>query len=307
MTDIEDEGVFMRNPHVVTRLIWISGIFLAVFPSVGYAEGTRSKTQPDTAELNEKLKRDIEDMNRSLRDLESSQKEFKESQVRSDKANPWADKTLDLAKQEKYSEAQEALKEWEKIDAKDIRIPIIRDLIVKMEMETDPKKKERVLAEAIAALLGELTQELKEVGSNMEILNEKLKELGPKNPEEELCVAVAQNDKKKVQEFLDKGVRAGAKDGFGTTALMYSVNGNNVELARLLIARGADVNEKGFMGMTALISAASYGHAEIVRALIEAKADVNAKANTGITALSAAQKNGHSQVVDLLKQAGATE
>jgi hypothetical protein len=304
----------MRTFLRVPQFVWILGILLVVSPRVGYGEENQSKVVSDASQSDAKLKQDTEDLKRSLEKLKrsleeskKSQQEYKEAEGRSEKARPLADKTLDSVKQEKYEDAKKALREWEKIDPQDFRIPATRNFIARVEVETDPAKRKQLQAEYAMTLLGQVTQQMKEMNSSLGSLNEKLKELGPQNPEEELCEAAVKGEKQKVQELLDQGVRPGAKDRFGSAALSSAVYGGNVEVVNLLIAHGADVNETGLLGMTALISAASNGRVEIVRALIKAKADVHAKTKTGVTALSVAQKNGHSQIVEMLKQAGAKE
>ncbi len=127
------------------------------------------------------------------------------------------------------------------------------------------------------------------------------------NLDEELCIAASKGKLDRVQQLLDQGVSASARDLSGFTPLEHAATMGHTEIVKLLIARGADVNGQDVMGGTPLFRACAEGRVETVKALIVAGADVNAKSVTGVTVLTLTRKEGHEEIVRLLKEAGATE
>ena len=66
------------------------------------------------------------------------------------------------------------------------------------------------------------------------------------------------------------------------------IQGDNIDVARLLVAAGADVNARDGEGASALYLAAVEGHDAVVRLLLDHGADVNQPDATGLTPLHAA-------------------
>jgi ankyrin repeat protein len=89
------------------------------------------------------------------------------------------------------------------------------------------------------------------------------------------------------------------------TALMKTVQKNDVAGARTLIAGGANVNELDPNGDAPLVMAAYLGHTEIVKLLLDAGADV-AAVDPGMkaTALHAAAYAGRTEAARLLIEHG---
>jgi ankyrin repeat protein len=80
----------------------------------------------------------------------------------------------------------------------------------------------------------------------------------------------------------------------------------NVEVVKQLLARGADVNEAQGDGMTALHWSAERGDVEIASLLLEAGANVRALTRIGsYTPLHLASKSGNGPIIEALLRAGA--
>ncbi len=149
-----------------------------------------------------------------------------------------------------------------------------------------------------------------------------------------LMNVVGDSQRKEIVELLlVKGADVTVKNPFGQTALVFAIQRDALENARLLIFSGAEVdvrdNEGGtpLMGVhskegakmllangakvdatdtrhrTALMRQASYGEKEIVETLLTAGADIHVQSDKGETAMSMAEVKGHAEVVRLLKDA----
>lgn len=88
----------------------------------------------------------------------------------------------------------------------------------------------------------------------------------------------------------------------GETPLMLAAINNQMDLARLLMARGADVNQTGW---TPLHYAASKGHVDMMRLLIENHAYLDAESPNGTTPLMMAAHYGSPMATKLLLEEGA--
>ena len=86
------------------------------------------------------------------------------------------------------------------------------------------------------------------------------------------------------------------------TPLMLAAINNQLDLAKVLIARGADVNQSGW---TPLHYAASKGHVEMMRLLIEHHAYLDAESPNGTTPLMMAAHYGSPMATKLLLEEGA--
>ena len=91
----------------------------------------------------------------------------------------------------------------------------------------------------------------------------------------------------------------------GSTALILSVQKQDMEMAQLLLQHGANVNQPNSLDVTPLSVAASNGQLEIVSLLLQYKAEVNSLNFENHTPLYYAIVSGHSKVVSLLLQHGA--
>jgi ankyrin repeat protein len=99
------------------------------------------------------------------------------------------------------------------------------------------------------------------------------------------------------------GVNAPQIDG--TTALMWAVRADNVELVDLLLRAGADVKASNRYGLTPLYLAALNGNAAIIERLLKAGADANATGPEGETALMTVAHTGHVDAAKVLLDHGA--
>ena len=106
--------------------------------------------------------------------------------------------------------------------------------------------------------------------------------------------------------LIAHGADLEARDVYGFTPLMVTafymriewveqrgarfkfIQGDNIDVARLLVAAGADVNARDGEGASALYLAAVEGHDAVVRLLLDHGADVNQPDATGLTPLHAA-------------------
>jgi ankyrin repeat protein len=110
-----------------------------------------------------------------------------------------------------------------------------------------------------------------------------------------------------VAALLEVGAKVDEPDGSDTTPLERAVLANEVDIARVLIARGANVNHLGKNGMTPLLYAASidYGNAAMIELLLKSGARPDAVTKEGLTSLDLAKKYGHSHLIaSLQKQVG---
>ncbi len=88
----------------------------------------------------------------------------------------------------------------------------------------------------------------------------------------------------------------------GETPLMLAAINNQLDLAKILIARGADVNREGW---TPLHYAAAKGHREMMRLLLENDAYLDSESANGTTPLMMAAFSNSPLAVKLLLEEGA--
>jgi ankyrin repeat protein len=107
-----------------------------------------------------------------------------------------------------------------------------------------------------------------------------------------------------VKVLLDKGadINAVSKNKLSATPLQGAAAMQNLELARLLIARGANVNCRGEEGVTPLHEAAGNGQIELVKLLLANGANVNAKDDQGKTPLATALEYKQAAIAKFLQE-----
>jgi hypothetical protein len=114
--------------------------------------------------------------------------------------------------------------------------------------------------------------------------------------ERALLDAARAGDQARLEEVLDQGVSASARDEDGKTALhLVLTAAQQPEASRLaalnvLLAKGADANVKDAQGVTPLHLAAAAGEAALVEALMSHGANVNVEDASHRTPLMAARK-----------------
>ena len=89
--------------------------------------------------------------------------------------------------------------------------------------------------------------------------------------DQQLLVTAADAPAADVKELIQRGARVNAYDRFGVTPLMQAVIGNNLAVARILLAAGADLNLRDLRGDTALDLARQLGRHKIEHLLLEAR------------------------------------
>jgi len=112
-----------------------------------------------------------------------------------------------------------------------------------------------------------------------------------------------------VKLTLDRGadIDAVSKNKFSATPLQGAAAMQNLELARLLIARGANVNCRGDEGGSPLHEAAGHGQIELAKLLLDHGAKLNAKDNQGKTPLTIALEYKQTDMVKFLRDRKATQ
>ncbi len=109
-------------------------------------------------------------------------------------------------------------------------------------------------------------------------------------------------DLKGIQNCLDVGWDANAKDKDGGTALHAAASLEKMDVIAALVKADADVNAKDKYGETALHHAVINESVDAIAALIEAGADGNAKNNDGETALDIATNMNQTDAIQLLSR-----
>ena len=111
-------------------------------------------------------------------------------------------------------------------------------------------------------------------------------------------------DAEVARTLFDLGAPIDFADGNGITMLGRSVLNNEIEMAKMLIARGANVNVVDKQGMTPLLWAANidFGDASMVELLLRAGARADARNKDGLTPLELARKYGHTNLIPALER-----
>jgi len=119
--------------------------------------------------------------------------------------------------------------------------------------------------------------------------------------------AARAGDAEQVRELLRGGADVNAAQGDGMTALHWSAEIGNAEIAEILIYGGANVEAVTRLGdYTPLHLASRKGHAEVVAVLLGGRADPNAATTSGgSTPLHFAASAGSVEGIDALLAAGA--
>jgi uncharacterized protein len=120
-----------------------------------------------------------------------------------------------------------------------------------------------------------------------------------------LANASMQGDTATMKVLLARGADANARGQFGTPALHWRVDVDDLEGARLLLKAGADANGLTERGVSALRLAIDNGNAPMVSLLLRAGADVRRLEPTGESTLMMAAQVGVLAVVEELLQHGA--
>jgi ankyrin len=116
--------------------------------------------------------------------------------------------------------------------------------------------------------------------------------------------AAMRTDVAAVRTLIQKKADINAPQADGTTALLWAVHRDHVELVDLLVKAGADVNATNRHDVTPLSLAALYGNPAMVDLLLKAGANARALGPTGETMLMLAARNGNPAVIRQFVAAG---
>ena len=94
-------------------------------------------------------------------------------------------------------------------------------------------------------------------------------------------------------------------DADGSTALLWAVHNDDVDLVKKLLAAGADAKKANAYGATPMSEAAIVADVAVLEALLGAGADVESKNTDGQTALMVVARTGNVAAADLLIKHGA--
>jgi len=109
-----------------------------------------------------------------------------------------------------------------------------------------------------------------------------------------------------VEALLAAGANVNLKSNNALTAspLQSAAVMNQIEIAKLLLAKGADVNITGESGYTPLHEVAGSGRLEFAKLLLDHGANINAKGNDGKTPLTIAVENKQVEMATFLRSRG---
>jgi uncharacterized protein len=120
-----------------------------------------------------------------------------------------------------------------------------------------------------------------------------------------LADAAMKRDRNAVRALLDQKADVNAVGADGSSALLWLVRVDDLEMARLLIRAGADPTRPNSYGVTPLYLACSNGNPEMIRLLLDAGADPNGPDPTGENPLMTAAQIGNLDSVRVLLDYGA--
>jgi ankyrin repeat protein len=120
-----------------------------------------------------------------------------------------------------------------------------------------------------------------------------------------LVDAAMKRDRDAVRTLLDQKADVDAVGADGSSALLWLVRVDDLELARRVVRAGASPTRPNSYGVTPLFLACSNGNAQMIRLLLDAGADPNGPDPTGETPLMTAARIGNPDAVKVLLDYGA--
>jgi uncharacterized protein len=116
-----------------------------------------------------------------------------------------------------------------------------------------------------------------------------------------LIEAATRGNAGEVSDLIGAGAPLEVRDPAGRTALLIATQGNDVDVARLLIDAGADVNAKDSIRDTPFLYAGAEGRNEILRMILATgRADLRDTNRYGGVAIIPASHHGHPETVRIL-------
>lgn len=133
---------------------------------------------------------------------------------------------------------------------------------------------------------------------------------GSQKYKDEFFKVIKLGDLKTSQDLLLKEGRSllSGQDNQGVSPLMMSIQGQNMEVMRLLLEWGADANELSLLqinSLTILHYVISKGSIEEVKLLVKHGADINSRGPLGRTPVCWAADRGKVEIMEWLMQQGA--
>ncbi|XP_048395613.1 cyclin-dependent kinase 4 inhibitor C [Stegostoma tigrinum] len=116
---------------------------------------------------------------------------------------------------------------------------------------------------------------------------------------DKLTSAAAKGDSKEVNILLENGVKVGAINKFGRTALQVMQMGHTI-IAKSLLKAGAKPNEQDRSGFTPAHDAAREGFLDTLITLVDFGANVNIENSEGNLPIHLAAQEGHTDVIIFL-------
>lgn len=118
--------------------------------------------------------------------------------------------------------------------------------------------------------------------------------------DQQLAIAIANNDPGGINEALAAGADKELRDESGKTPLLMALHGRHMDAAKALIAAGADVNAQDTISDSPFLYAGAEGFSEIVTLCMKAGADYTVYNRYGGSALIPACERGHVATVETI-------
>lgn len=120
-----------------------------------------------------------------------------------------------------------------------------------------------------------------------------------------LHIAVARNQIKAIEEYVNQGININALAGDGLSVLQWALATKTTDAMTKLLELGADPNVKSHEGATPLMNAVQSNRSDAFNLLLKHGAEINTQDLRGFTALHRAAEMGHIELVKLLLASGA--
>lgn len=103
-------------------------LLAAISPAAAVEQGDQA-----LQEEMEKLRQEVQKNHDVLKELEASRE-------RIEKVSSLSKRAFELLRAEKYDEAEKALLEWEAVDPENSRLPLLKELVSRLKVESNPAR-----------------------------------------------------------------------------------------------------------------------------------------------------------------------